>query len=117
MPFEEWEARERLLKSCFCKEGHVRIPLSSGCYDPVRRVVTLKDPCFADYHCKDLPNTSCLFDNQVPAYNREGPNSLHFERILHKYVVTPGKRVKYVPKLLATEVSAASNFRSHFSVC
>ena len=70
MPFEEWEDREKLLKSCFCKEGHIRIPLSTGCYDPVRRVVTLKDPCFADYHCKDLPNTGCLFDRTVPAYNR-----------------------------------------------
>ena len=71
MPFAEWEDREKLLKSCFCKEGHVRIPLSTGCYDPVRRVVTLKDPCFADYHCNDLPNTGCLFDRTVPAYNRD----------------------------------------------
>ena len=54
VPFEDWEDREKLLKSCFCKEGHIRIPLSTGCYDPVRRVVTLKDPCFADYHCNDL---------------------------------------------------------------
>ena len=104
VPFEEWEERERLLKSCFCKEGHVRIPLSSGCYDPVRRVVTLKDPCFADYHCKDLPNTSCLFDNQVPAYNREGPNSTHLERSHGTFpdmMLTDGKRVKYVPKIIS----------------
>ena len=32
---------------------------SAGCYDPVRRVVTLQDGCFADYHCNDLPNTQC----------------------------------------------------------
>ena len=69
LPFREWEDRDTLLKSCFCKEGHLRIPLSKGCYDPIRQVVTLRDACFADYHCNDLPNTECSFDQDVPKYN------------------------------------------------
>lgn len=69
IPFEDWEPRDKLLKSCFCKEGHLRIPDSNGCYDPIRRVVTLKDACFADYHCNDLPNTRCAFDPDVQKYN------------------------------------------------
>ena len=47
-----------------------RIPLSDGCYDPIRRVVTLGDTCFADYHCNDLPNTACYEDLLVPQYNK-----------------------------------------------
>ena len=70
VPFDEWEPRDTLLKSCFCREGNMRIPLSKGCYDPIRRVVTLKDACFADYHCKDLPNTMCAFDKDVQRYNK-----------------------------------------------
>jgi hypothetical protein len=50
----QWLPRDTLLKSCFCKSGHLRIPESKGCYDPIRRVVTLRDACFADYHCNDL---------------------------------------------------------------
>ena len=69
-PFSEWEPRDTLLKSCFCAEGHMRIPLSAGCYDPIRVVVTLKDACFADYHCNDLPNTHCVFDRDVLLYNK-----------------------------------------------
>lgn len=69
IPFDEWEPRDSLLKSCFCKKGHVRIPQSKGCYDPIRRVVTLGDACFANYHCNDLPNTACLFDRDVPKFN------------------------------------------------
>ncbi len=68
-PFEEWEDRDSLLRSCFCKQGHVRIPQSRGCYDPIRKVVTLRDACFADYHCNDLPNTRCAFDRDVPKFN------------------------------------------------
>ncbi len=30
-----------------------------GCYDPIRKVVTLRDGCFADHHCEHLPNTIC----------------------------------------------------------
>ncbi len=40
-----------------------------GCYDPIREVVTLRDACFADYHCQHLPNTRCAPDNEVPKYN------------------------------------------------
>ena len=47
----------------------VRIPHSDGCYDPIRRVVTLGDTCFADYHCNDLPNTFCKEDMSIPKYN------------------------------------------------
>jgi len=68
-PFRQWKPRDSLLKSCFCKEGHIRIPLSNGCYDPIRRVVTLGDTCFANYHCNDLPNTFCKEDLSVPKYN------------------------------------------------
>ena len=67
--FSEWEPRDALLKSCFCKEGHVRIPQSQGCYDPIRKVVTLMDACFANYHCNDLPNTHCTMDKNVPKFN------------------------------------------------
>ena len=51
--------------------GHLRIPQSSsnGCYDPIRRVVTLGDACFADFHCNDLPNTYCKYDSTMPRYN------------------------------------------------
>ena len=38
LPFESWEDRDTLLKSCFCREGHLRIPISKGCYDPIRQV-------------------------------------------------------------------------------
>ena len=48
----------------------MRIPESRGCYDPIRKVVTLKDACFADYHCNDLPNTGCYEDLVVPQYNK-----------------------------------------------
>ena len=68
-PFDEWEDRDTLLRSCFCKEGHLRIPESKGCYDPVRKVVTIRDACFAEYHCNDLPNTACVYDKDVPKYN------------------------------------------------
>ena len=70
LPFSSWEAGDSLLKSCWCKAGHVRIPQSAGCYDPVRKVVTLQDACFADYHCNDLPNTGCYEDLLVPQYNK-----------------------------------------------
>ena len=69
-PFEEWTERDKMLKSCFCREGHMRIPKSRGCYDPIREVVTLRDSCFADYHCEHLPNTRCAPDNDVPKFNR-----------------------------------------------
>ena len=69
LPFTKWKERDSLLRSCFCKPGHVRIPHSTGCYDPIRRVVTVGDTCFADYHCNDLPNTYCKFDSTVPKYN------------------------------------------------
>ena len=69
LPFAKWKPRDALLKSCFCREGHIRIPQSDGCYDPIRRVVTLGDTCFADYHCNDLPNTFCKEDMSVPKYN------------------------------------------------
>ena len=42
IPFDEWEPRDTLLKSCFCRAGHLRIPQSKGCYDPIRKVVTLR---------------------------------------------------------------------------
>ena len=42
VPFKDWEPRDTLLKSCFCRAGHVRIPQSKGCYDPIRRVITLR---------------------------------------------------------------------------
>ena len=52
--------------------GHLRIPQSSsnGCYDPIRRVVTLGDACFADFHCNDLPNTYCKYDSAVIVDNK-----------------------------------------------
>ena len=31
--------------------------------------MTLRDACFANYHCNDLPNTHCSFDRAVPMYN------------------------------------------------
>ena len=61
---------DEILKSCWCEEGHMRIPESRGCYDPIRKVVTLKDACFADYHCNDLPNTVCAHDTFMDRYNR-----------------------------------------------
>lgn len=69
-PFEEWKPKDIMLKSCFCREGHIRIPKSRGCYDPIREVVTLRDACFADYHCDHLPNTRCVADLEVPKYNK-----------------------------------------------
>lgn len=69
LPFEKWKDGDTLLKSCWCKEGHIRIPQSEGCYDPIRKVVTLQDACFADYHCNDLPNTICSMDMLMPLYN------------------------------------------------
>ncbi len=83
VPFDDWETRDTLLKSCFCQEGHLRIPESKGCYDPVRQVVTLRDACFADYHCNHLPNTKCTSDRNVPMYNRSCqciPGNKPFER-------------------------------------
>ena len=59
-----------MLKSCWCKAGHIRIPESRGCYDPIRKVVTLRDACFADYHCNDLPNTVCAYDVNMERYNK-----------------------------------------------
>jgi len=69
LPFDKWKEGDTLLKSCWCKEGHIRIPQSEGCYDPIRKVVTLQDACFADYHCNDLPNTICSTDMLMPLYN------------------------------------------------
>jgi len=69
LPFDKWKEGDTLLKSCWCREGHVRIPQSEGCYDPIRKVVTLQDACFADYHCNDLPNTRCASDMLMPLYN------------------------------------------------
>ena len=53
------------------KAGHVRIPKSSsqGCYDPIRKVVTIGDACFTDFHCNDLPNTYCKKDLSIPRFN------------------------------------------------
>jgi len=70
IPYEKWKDGDEILKSCWCKEGHMRIPESKGCYDPIRKVVTLKDACFADYHCNDLPNTVCAHDMFMDRYNR-----------------------------------------------
>ena len=70
LSFEKWKDGDTLLKSCWCKEGHLRIPQSAGCYDPIRKVVTLQDGCFADYHCNDLPNTHCSEDLLMPRYNK-----------------------------------------------
>ena len=38
VPFSDWRPGDDILKSCWCKEGHMRIPESSGCYDPIRKV-------------------------------------------------------------------------------
>ena len=70
LPFKEWKKGDEILKSCWCKEGHMRIPESRGCYDPIRKVVTLRDACFADYHCNDLPNTVCAHDLFMDRYNK-----------------------------------------------
>jgi len=70
IPYEKWKEGDEILKSCWCKEGHMRIPESKGCYDPIRKVVTLKDACFSDYHCNDLPNTICAHDLFMDRYNR-----------------------------------------------
>ena len=32
--------------------------------------MTLKDACFADYHCNDLPNTVCAHDTLMDRYNK-----------------------------------------------
>lgn len=69
VPFNEWSEGDQLLKSCWCKSGHIRIPESRGCYDPIRKVVTLRDACFSDYHCNDLPNTICVHDMEMSRYN------------------------------------------------
>jgi len=66
----KWKEGDTLLRSCWCKLGHIRIPQSAGCYDPVRKVITLQDGCFADYHCNDLPNTHCSEDLTMPRYNK-----------------------------------------------
>ncbi|CAB4060786.1 unnamed protein product [Lepeophtheirus salmonis] len=58
IPYDEWEKRNSILKTCFCKKGHIRIRGSKGCYDPVRSVITLKEACFSDHHCESLPNTA-----------------------------------------------------------
>lgn len=58
-PYDQWSEGDTLLKSCWCKVGRIRIPESKGCYDPIRKVVTLRDACFANYHCDHLPNTVC----------------------------------------------------------
>jgi len=68
-PFNEWMVGDTLLKSCFCKAGTVRIPESRGCYDPIRKVVTIRDGCFADHHCAHLPNTICTLDMEMVKYN------------------------------------------------
>jgi len=70
LDFKNWKEGDELLKSCWCKAGHIRIPESKGCYDPVRKVVTLRDACFADYHCNDLPNTVCAYDLDMKRYNQ-----------------------------------------------
>jgi len=70
LPFNKWKDGDTLLRSCWCKLGHIRIPQSAGCYDPVRKVITLQDGCFADYHCNDLPNTHCSEDLTMPRYNK-----------------------------------------------
>jgi len=70
IPYQKWKDGDEILKSCWCKEGHMRIPESKGCYDPIRKVVTLRDACFADYHCNDLPNTVCGHDMFMDRYNR-----------------------------------------------
>ena len=70
LPFDQWREGDTLLRSCWCRAGHLRIPQSAGCYDPVRRVVTIQDGCFADYHCNDLPNTYCAEDLLLPRYNK-----------------------------------------------
>lgn len=36
---------------------------------PIRKVVTLQDACFADYHCNHLPNALCTLDMEMPKYN------------------------------------------------
>jgi len=67
--YDEWTEGDELLKSCWCKVGHIRIPESKGCYDPIRKVVTIRDACFTDYHCNDLPNTLCAHDLDMARYN------------------------------------------------
>ena len=42
LPFSAWPAGTSLLRSCWCRAGSLRIPRSQGCYDPVRKVVTLQ---------------------------------------------------------------------------
>ena len=64
-PFSEWAEGDTILRSCWCKEGRVRIPESRGCYDPIRKVVTLRDACFAHYHCNHLPNTLCSLGKHI----------------------------------------------------
>ena len=36
LTFDKWREGDTLLKSCWCKPGHLRIPQSAGCYDPIR---------------------------------------------------------------------------------
>ena len=38
LPFNKWKDGDTLLRSCWCKLGHIRIPQSAGCYDPVRSI-------------------------------------------------------------------------------
>ena len=32
-------------------------------------MTNFRDACFAHYHCNDLPNTACTFDQNIPKYN------------------------------------------------
>jgi hypothetical protein len=41
LPYSQWKEGDTLLKSCWCKEGRVRIPESRGCYDPIRKARSL----------------------------------------------------------------------------
>ena len=42
VPYRQWKEGDTLLKSCWCKEGRVRIPESRGCYDPIRKVMLVR---------------------------------------------------------------------------
>jgi hypothetical protein len=46
IPYNLWKEGDSLLKSCWCKEGRVRIPESRGCYDPIRKVSERLDALF-----------------------------------------------------------------------
>ena len=87
---------DELLKSCWCKIGHIRIPESKGCYDPIRKVVTLRDACFADYHCNDLPNTVCAYDVNMERYNKSCQ-------------CLPGNKLQKVSKVFALNIEININ--------